>query len=323
MSLLGRKVLLIGEPMGLFISEKEGPLEEVESFAAAVCGAELNTAVGLRRLGQDVSYMTKLGDDYWGRRIAAFAEKNDVSSGYISLEENLHTGYMFKGKVSAGDPPIHYCRKGSAASTLSERDIDNIDFSEFDLVWVTGITPALSESCLDACTYLQERANEAGCLFGFDPNLRLQLWPDKEFMKEYLNDMAAGSDLFMPGINEGEILMGSRNPEKIANYYLDRGTGLVIVKNGSNGAYYASKDGSSGSVPGFAVEKVVDTVGAGDGFAAGVISGLREGCRIYDSVRRGCAVGAIQVMSKGDNDGLPSREQLMAFMDGDPNWRGR
>ena len=89
---------------------------------------------------------------------------------------------------------------------------------------------------------------------------------------------------------------------------------------GGKGAYYASSS-SSGYVPGFPVETIVDTVGAGDGFAAGVLSALREGLSLEDAVRRGNAIGAIQVMSLGDNDGLPTREELDAFMNGKKDWR--
>ena len=68
------------------------------------------------------------------------------------------------------------------------------------------------------------------------------------------------------------------------------------------------------TVPGFQVDEIVDTVGAGDGFAAGVISALLEGQDVEQAVTRGCAIGAIQLTSRGDNEGLPTREQLDAFM---------
>lgn len=67
-------------------------------------------------------------------------------------------------------------------------------------------------------------------------------------------------------------------------------------------------------VPGYPLERVVDTVGAGDGFAAGVLSGRLEGLHFIDSVRRGNAIGAMQVTVAGDNEGLPTRERLDAFL---------
>ncbi|MMZ68771.1 2-dehydro-3-deoxygluconokinase [compost metagenome] len=81
---------------------------------------------------------------------------------------------------------------------------------------------------------------------------------------------------------------------------------------GAEGAYYRTAE-TSGFVKGFKVDKVADTVGAGDGFATGVISALLEDLALEDAVRRGNAIGALAVMSPGDMDGLPTREGLEAF----------
>ena len=58
-----KSVLLVGEPMGLFMADSVGELEKVESFSLTTCGAELNVAIGLKRLGHNVTYLTKLGND--------------------------------------------------------------------------------------------------------------------------------------------------------------------------------------------------------------------------------------------------------------------
>ena len=87
----------------------------------------------------------------------------------------------------------------------------------------------------------------------------------------------------------------------------------VIVKTGAKGAFGATKD-ERFQEPTFRAEKIVDTVGAGDGFAAGVISAMAEGLPLRECVRRGNAIGTLQIMSVGDNTGLPDREQLERFM---------
>ena len=88
----------------------------------------------------------------------------------------------------------------------------------------------------------------------------------------------------------------------------------VIIKDGSKGAYVQTAD-ENYDVAGYKVEKVVDTVGAGDGFAVGVLSGILEGLDLKDSVKRGNAIGAIQVMNIGDNEGLPTPKELKAFQE--------
>ena len=134
---------------------------------------------------------------------------------------------------------------------------------------------------------------------------------------ELLCNPETAADIILPGIKEGEILCGETTAEKIAAYYLERGAQTVVVKTGAKGAYGASKT-ESFQEPTFRAEKIVDTVGAGDGFAAGTISALAEGLSLRESVRRGNAIGTLQIMSPGDNTGLPTREQLAYFMETTP-----
>ena len=315
-----KNTLLVGEPMGLFVAEELGRIESVNHFYFTTCGAELNVAIGMKRLGHNVSYMTRLGKDPFGARIINRMNELGISTDLIRFIPEHPTGFMFKSMVTDGDPNIFYFRKGSAASTLNPADVEMLDYSAYNALHVTGITPALSPTAREAVFSLAREAKTHSIQFSFDPNLRLQLWPDQEDMVQCINSIAYQADLFLPGINEAKILLGQDDPEKIAAYYLDRGTGAVVVKLGAKGAYYATKE-EQAYVPGFHVEHIVDTVGAGDGFASGVLTGVSEGLSLGDAVRRGCAIGAIQLMSKGDNDGLPTRGELERFMAGDSNWR--
>ena len=305
--------ILVGEPMGLFIAQEEGKLSDVSGYSMAVAGAEFNVAVGLARLNLPVTYLTRLGEDPFGQKIVRTLQRNGIGSEFVSFSKERSTGFMLKSKVSTGDPKIFYFRKGSASSTLSKEDVDRMDFSGYGFVHLTGIFPALSESTKEASFYLIKKAREHGLTVSFDPNLRPQLWPDTETMVQTLNEFAALSDYVLPGEAEGELLCGDRDPRKIGQFYLERGAKAVVTKMGSRGAYLMTEQDQE-LVPGFSIEKVVDTVGAGDGFAAGILSALMEGKNLYEAVRRANAVGAIQVTSIGDNDGLPSRAQLAGFM---------
>lgn len=182
------------------------------------------------------------------------------------------------------------------------------------MIHLTGITPALSDSTRALCQTIANKAREEGIFLSFDPNLRPQLWPSREVTAHCLHELAAQCDLFLPGVAEGTQLAGITDPAKIAAHYRALGAKNVVVKVGGKGAYYDSATEGCAMVPGFSVSHVVDTVGAGDGFAAGVLSARAEGLSWYDSVRRGNAIGAIQIMSVGDNDGLPTRTELATFM---------
>lgn len=306
-------VMLVGEPMGLFIAQSEGPLEQVTGYSLAVAGAEFNVAIGLSRLEHTVTYLTKLGNDPFGKLIVNVLEQNKIGSEFVSYSDERSTGFMLKSMVSKGDPEIFYFRKNSAASTLSILEIDKIDFSGYKYLHLTGILPALNPTTREATFYLLEKARENGLKISFDPNLRPQLWEDKDTMIRVINELAAKADIVFPGESEGLVLVGSNDPQAISDFYLEKGVKTVVTKVGSKGAFVATPN-ERFMVPGFKVEKVIDTVGAGDGFAAGTISALMDGKSLKDAVLRGNAVGAIQVMSRGDNDGLPTRGQLAKFM---------
>jgi len=310
---MSKKVLLIGEPMALLIADTVGPLEEVEKFTRKLAGAEVNVCIGLTRLGHTATYVTRLGEDPFGYYTKNTLEKEGISTDYITFDSEYKTGSMLKGKVLNGDPHVAYYRKGSAASKMTPEQMDNIDLTEFDLVHMTGILPALSLECRATTRRLMARAKQAQIPVSFDPNLRPTLWESKEVMVKTLNDLATLADIVLPGIEEGLTLMGSEDPIKIADFYQSLGAKQVVVKLGPAGAYARDNDTST-MVPGFKVEKVIDTVGAGDGFATGVISGVIEGLSFTEAVRRGAAIGAIQVQHVSDNEGLPTISELETFM---------
>jgi 2-dehydro-3-deoxygluconokinase len=306
-------LILAGEPMGLLIAQSEGKLENVNGYDLSVAGAEFNVAIGVSRLGHRVTYMTKLGKDPFGQRIIHVLNDNKIGNEFVAWSKDKKTGFMLKNRVNEGDPDIFYFRSGSAASTLSIDDVERIHFEEYSHIHLTGILPALSETTRAAVSLMFDKAHKAGLFITFDPNLRPQLWTSQDTMIQTINAMAAKADIVLPGTAEGKILMGSENPEDINAFYLRNGAKIVITKCGSNGAYVSTK-GESYMVPGFKVDKVIDTVGAGDGFAVGVITGLMEGLSLQNAVYRGNAIGAIQVTSRGDNEGLPYPNQLESFI---------
>jgi 2-dehydro-3-deoxygluconokinase len=302
-----------GEAMAMFIANQPGALHEMEQFTRELAGAETNVAIGLARLGLKSGYASKVGNDSFGRFIVERLKSESVDTDHINTDDRYPTGFQLKSKVTTGDPEVEYFRKGSAASHLSIEDFNEEYFQNANLLHMTGIPLALSEETRAFAKHVQSFMKKNGRPVSFDTNLRPTLWKSKAEMVEQINEVAFGSDYVLPGITEGEILTGYKEPRDIAAFYSDKGVKLVVIKLGAEGAFYKSTD-EEGTVPGFKVEKVVDTVGAGDGFAVGVISGIIEGLPIREAVLRGNAIGALAVQSPGDNDGYPTKSQLQEFI---------
>lgn len=310
------KIVLMGEPMGLFMANESGNLSEVTDFTASIAGAEYNVAVGLARLGHQPAYCTRLGFDPLGEKILNALRRNGISTDLVTQAEGELTGLMLKAMNENGDPDIAYYRKGSAASKLSTHDIDRLDLFGCGRIHITGIFPAISESAMAATKRLVSRAQALDIPISFDPNLRPQLWESEKKMVSALNSVADSAETVLPGLNEGKILTGETTPEGVAEFYHAKGVKNVIVKLGKDGAYFSERGGRCGYSEAFPVKKKVDTVGAGDGFAAGVISALAEGETLEEAAFRGNVMGAIQIANKSDNEGLPTREELAKIIIG-------
>lgn len=308
------EIITMGEPMVVLIPHEEGSFTEVRSFSKGAAGAELNVAIGVSRLEHSVRYISRLGEDVLGEYLLEVMKQEGLDVSSVEMTEDRLTGFYFKTKVTSGDPQVFYMRKNSAASALSPANITTESLRGGKFLHLTGITAAISESCLQACYKAKELAREAGLQVTFDPNLRPSLWKDEREMVSTLNELAQGCDYVLPGVAEGRLLTGRDTLEGIADFYLERGVEAVIVKNGSEGAYYKTSSGESAHSPGFHAGSIVDTVGAGDAFSVGVLTALAENLPLSAAIRRGNAMGAIMVSSAGDNDALPGRTELMRFM---------
>lgn len=308
--------LTIGEPMAVFAAQDvDASLIDAASYQKYLAGAELNVAIGISRLGHKAEYVSSVGSDPFGKYIVKAVSAAGVGTQYLDSESDFWTGFYLKQRVSHGDPETYYFRKNSAAANFNQQNLNHIDFDGIKVAHLSGIFAALSDNDLTVLRDLNQRLLANQITVTFDPNLRPALWSSKEKMITVTNELAKQANIVMPGINEGEILMGSRSPEEIADFYLRQSevTQTVIVKLGPAGALIKQRDGHQEVVSGFQVNHVIDTVGAGDGFAVGMISGLLEGLPLSDSVKRGCAIGALAVMSPGDNDGYPTPVELDSF----------
>ena len=304
-------VITIGEAMAMFVATQTGDLAEVEQFIKRVAGAELNVATGLARLGLKVGWVSRVGNDSFGRFVLNSLKKEGIDAQGVTLDERYATGFQLKSKVENGtDPIVEYFRKGSAASHLSPEDFRAEYFASARHLHLSGVAAALSESSYALLEQAATTMKAQGKTISFDPNLRPVLWKSEAEMVEKLNQLAFQADWVLPGIKEGMILTGQRTPEGIADFYLTRGVQAVIIKTGCDGAWYKTAAGEQGAVAAIKVDNVVDTVGAGDGFAVGVISALLEGRTLQQAIRRGNKIGSLAIQVQGDSEGLPTREAL-------------
>lgn len=305
-------VVTFGETMVLFNPETQGPLRYVGTFTKSIGGAESNVAIALARLGHKAGWFSKLGDDEFGRYIKSTVMGEEVDVSRVKKDPNRTTGILFKERFSTVNPNVYYYRKGSAASHLMMEDLDLEYISSAKILHVTGISLALSKEMREAVFYAVREAKKRGVLISFDPNIRLKLW-SKDEARETILEMVKLTDLLFPGKEEAELLLGLTEPEEIADSFLNLGVQTVALKLGKSGCYVKNKE-TEAFVHGYTVDHPVDTVGAGDGYAAGFLSGYLEHLSLTECAQRANAVGAMATLVKGDMEGFPYKDQVEIFM---------
>jgi 2-dehydro-3-deoxygluconokinase len=306
-------VLTLGETMVLLNPARSGPMKYLTEFRKQLGGAESNVAIGLARLNHDVGWFSALGDDPHGDYVKSFVRGENVDVSTVRTDPERPTGLMFKERAALGETSVYYYRHGSAASAMTPEDLPHEYLAGANYLHLTGITPALSDSCHETVETAIEIAGAEDVQVTFDPNVRRKLWESEERMRSALTDLIAASDVVFPGTDEGELLFDTADPAEIAEECMALGAEVAVVTRGEEGAYVASEGGVSEAIPPSEVEQVVDPIGAGDGFVAGFLSGQLDGMDLVESTKRACAVGAFATTVSGDVEALPRRQDLAVF----------
>lgn len=306
-------LVTFGESMVVFNPQSNRPLRYVNTFEKTVGGAESNVATALAKLNHTVGWFSKLSNDEFGRYLISTIRGEGVDTSRVILDENNSTGIIFKEYYQRSNPNVYYYRKNSAASTISPDDIDEEYIKSAKILHLTGITPALSKSAREAVYKAIEIAKANDVLISFDPNVRLKLWTVDE-AKKVLIDIANKADIIMPGLDEAELLLGITDKDEVCDYFLNKNAKIVAVKLGADGCYIKTKD-QSYLAPGYDVsDMIVDTVGAGDGFAAGFLCGYLDNLSLKEIGEYANGMGAMATLSSGDMTGYPYFDQLMEFI---------
>jgi 2-dehydro-3-deoxygluconokinase len=306
------EVVTLGETMVMFSPDQNGPLRYAQRFQKRIAGTESNVAIGLVRLGHSAAWISRVGNDEFGEFLMREVRGEGVDVSGVSRDPEAQTGLMFKEVQPGRETRVTYYRQASAASRLSPADLREEYFRNARLLHLTGITPALSDSCLNTVEAAVRLARKYGLTISFDPNIRLKLWT-KERAKTVLTRLVSQVDIVFPGLDEARLMMGAGDPEALLEKFRDYGVKIVALKAGVQGTWVASARHTC-LIPIFQVEQVVDPIGAGDAFAAGFLSGFLEDKPLEECGRLANAMGALAVTTTGDFEGLPTRRALEAFI---------
>jgi 2-dehydro-3-deoxygluconokinase len=305
----------MGETMVAFEAQGYGPLSENVIYHKWIGGAEDNFIIGLARLGFRCGWFSRLGDDEFGKEIYKTIKGEGVDVSRVIFDSKAPTGVFFVQRQAEGDFRCYYYRQFSAASRLSQSDIDPDFIKGTKIIYMTGITPAISESAHEATEEIFRLATKNGQTIVFDPNLRLKL-ASIDWARQELIPLMQKSTYVLPGENELKLLMDCEDLEAAIQKAHGLGIENLIVKRGARGAVTAIAGNKEANTPAFVLKNPISSMGAGDCFAAGFVAGLLKNQPLEECARWGNAMGAFCLMGWGPYQTLPDYDELQSSLRG-------
>lgn len=309
-------VVTFGEVMALFRGNDPGMLSLSRDMRLGTGGAEGNVAVALKRLGTDVTWIGRVGQDSLGGLVERELSAEGIDVRAIA-DAGAPTGLMVKERRTPANTRVWYYRQGSAGSRLAPEDLPESLLRSAGLVHATGITPALSPSAAAATLHAAETARAAGVPVSFDLNFRSKLWSGQEAGNFYRKILPL-VDIVFAGDEEAALIVGDgiSDPSELARRIAELGASQTVIKLGEHGCL-ALVDGVEYRQEAISVP-VVDTVGAGDGFVAGYLSDFLAGAPVRQRLLTAVTVGAFACMVPGDWEGMPFRAELGLLSETEP-----
>ncbi|ABN69121.1 6-phosphofructokinase / inosine-guanosine kinase / cytidine kinase [Staphylothermus marinus F1] len=277
-----------------------GPDEEASIIkqTRGVGGSAANVSIDVSRLGGRSAVIVKVGLDGFGRLVIdeLMREKVDVSGVKVCLGDTGFTVVIIDrdGKI------IMYGYKGSAEK-LEPKDLDEGIISRGKYLHIASLR-------LDTSLEAAKLAKKHGLKTAWDPGRRLSLKG-----LSYFDELLKYIDIVLVNKKEAYHLTGISDYREAAKKILETGVWLVVIKRGPEGIYAVTSDGETYDLPAFPVDKVIDTTGAGDAFASGLLLGLSRGYNLKKALIYGNAVAALKTSRLGSHN-VPSHEEVIKYI---------
>lgn len=293
-----------------------GPLEESTTFERTAGGAEANVATVLAQLGVGISWISRVGDDGFGRYLVGQLSRRGIDVSAVVTDPARPTAVYVKERGTGGESRMLYYRSGSAASAFTPADLTAPAASALlagaDLVHFTGITTALSETATQLTDVLVALPHGARKV-SFDLNYRPALWAARGLAGTEVADILArhvrGSDVVLMGADEAGAVFGTEDPARLRQLFPE--PTHLVVKNDAHTVTGFCRD-ERVDVPALRLE-VVERIGAGDAFAGGFLAGLLQGRGHEERLRFGHLCAAAALTGHGDVAELPPLDRLHAL----------
>lgn len=295
-------VLALGEPMIEFNQTRPGEPGYLQGFG----GDTSNAIIACARQGAATGYLTRVGDDTFGRMFIDLWRSEGVDTSGVGLDADAHTAVYFVTHDERGHH-FSYLRRDSAAARMQPAHLAAALIRDARFLHVSGISQAISAAARDTVRAAIAIAHAAGVAVSYDTNLRLKLWP-LELARATIVETIGQADYLLPSLEDLQTVSGLTAPDAVLDWCFAQGAKAVVLKCGSAGCVVATPDAREA----IAAHRVdaVDATGAGDCFDGALLARLAAGDGLADAARYANAAAALTTTGFGAVAPLPATDAV-------------
>lgn len=300
-------IAIIGEC--LIELSANGSLADASTLNKYFGGDTVSTAIAVARLGGNVTYLTKVGNDGFSEFIISSLNKENIDTSLIKTNEEQNGMYIVSHSLD--NKEILYYKRKTAATKLSIEDLDEEVIKKLKLVYSTGVVQSLSASSRELVreTFKMAKANDV--ITAYDPNYT-SCFMNSADTKEYLEEIIDFTDvLFLSLKNDAVRLYEIESIDKAMNYFWGRGVKVVVIKSHVDNGYYTGYNGEISFTEFYNTQKAIDTTASGDVFNGGFLYAITNGYTPNDATKFASVVSGLQTQNYGAIQAIPYKDAVL------------
>ena len=300
-------IAIIGEC--LIELSANGSLADTSTLNKYFGGDTVTTAVAVARLGGNVTYLTKVGNDGFSEFILSSLQKENIDTSLIKTNDEQNGMYIVSHTLD--NKEVLYYKRKTAATKLSIEDFSEDAIKKLKLIYSTGVIQSLSASSRELVRESFKTAKENDVLTAYDPNYT-SCFMNSSDTKELFEEIIEYTDIiFLSLKNDAIKLYEVESVDKIMNYLWDKGVKIVVIKSHIDNGYYTGYNGDISFTEFYNTQKAIDTTASGDVFNGGFLFALTNGYAPSEASKFASVVSGLQTQNYGAIQAIPYKETVM------------
>ena len=300
-------IAIIGECM--IELSANGTLADTSTLNKYFGGDTVTTAVAIARLGGNVTYITKVGNDGFSEFILSSLQKEHIDTSLIKTNDEQNGMYIVS-KTPENKEILYYKRK-TAASKLSIDDLNEDCIKKLKLVYSTGVIQSLSAGSRELVRETFKCAKENDVMTAYDPNYT-SCFMNSADTREFFEEIIDYTDIiFLSFKNDAFKLYEIESADKVIKHLWDKGVKIVVIKSHIDKGYYIGYNGEINFIEFYNTQKAIDTTASGDVFNGGFLYAITNGYAPLDAAKFAAVVSGLQTQNYGAIQAIPYKQAVL------------